>query len=99
MQTTHSQNSGAAVFTDFVKGAGLSTDRNRQSEKRIEGKNTRTLDHHKGAAPKAEKRHRPSDVERLVACKLTLCRKSLRNRWCRIVRRLVHGMFLLRYYE
>jgi hypothetical protein len=59
--------SGAALFAVFVKGAGFSSMRNSQRakkersgigrwEKRIEDKKTRTLEHHKGAAPKVQNR-------------------------------------------
>jgi hypothetical protein len=60
----HRQNVGAALFTDFVKGAGFSSRTFLRAkkerigigpwEKRMDGKKTRTLEKRKGAAPKAQ---------------------------------------------
>jgi len=64
--TSHNAIDPVETFTVFVKGAGFSSMRNTprarkgrigigQWEKRMEGKKTRTLEQHKGAAPEVQK--------------------------------------------
>src|ERR1700674_2976272 len=81
----HSQNSGAAPFTVFVKGAGFSSLNHPPAkkgqigigwrERRRDGRKTRTLEHHKDAAPNAQELSKVGSPARsfksLVACKLT----------------------------